>query len=237
MFCPEGRPTPWPGRATRRRVLSFDHISFAFPGATWPLLGRLSLRVEQGESLAILGPSGVGKTTLLQLAAGLLRPDSGRVRVGDVVPAELAEGAAARWRARHLGFVFQDFRLLPHLSVLDNVLLPLVLARQAPDAERAAGLLERLGLGALAQTYPERLSGGEAQRVAVARALVHRPALILADEPTGNLDPQSGLAVARLLLEQAAQLGATVLLVTHDPQVGALAQRRCRLGAAGLEPA
>lgn len=218
-------------------MLSFDDISFAFPGATRPLLRGLSLQIGSGDSVAVLGPSGVGKTTLLQLAAGLARPDSGRVQVGDVVPAELSEGAAARWRARHLGFVFQDFRLLPHLSVLENVLLPLVLARQRPDEACAAELLERLDLHGLAPAHPERLSGGEAQRVAIARALVHRPTLLLADEPTGNLDPQTGLAVARLLLGQAAQAGATVLLVTHDPQVAALAQRRCRLGAAGLEPA
>ncbi|MEV5976697.1 ABC transporter ATP-binding protein [Streptomyces sp. NPDC052114] len=183
-----------------------------------PALHDASLTVAAGESVALLGASGSGKSTLLNLLAGLDRPDGGTVTVDGTRVDRLGEAAAARYRRAKVGMVFQFFHLLDDLTVLDNVLLPAQLAGALPRAEarrRAAGLLERLGIDRHSHAYPGRLSGGERQRVAVARALMNRPPLLLADEPTGALDSASGEDVGRLLTELNKD-GQTVVLVTHD---------------------
>ena len=180
-------------------------------------LGPVTLRVEQGESVAVVGHSGSGKSTLLNLVAGLDRPSEGTVEVGGLRIDRLGEKALARFRRERIGMVFQFFNLLDDLTVLDNVLLPAQLAGMARQeaARRATGLLETLGIERHARAYPGRLSGGERQRVAVARALINRPALLLADEPTGALDTASGHDVRELLVE-LHRGGQTIVLVTHD---------------------
>jgi putative ABC transport system ATP-binding protein len=182
-----------------------------------PALDGLSLTVAAGEALAVLGPSGSGKSTLLNMIAGLDRPTEGSVSVAGVRVDELSEAASARFRRERIGMVFQFFNLLDDLTVLDNVLLPAQLlgAGRAAARDRACGLLDRLGIARHARAYPGRLSGGERQRVAVARALMNRPALLLADEPTGALDTASGAEV-RELLAALNDDGQTILLVTHD---------------------
>ena len=182
-----------------------------------PALADLSLAVRAGEALAVLGPSGSGKSTLLNLVAGLDRPSAGSVTVDGLRVDELSEAGSAKYRRTRIGMVFQFFNLLDDLTVTDNITLPAQLAG-LPRAEvrvRAAELLEALGIARHARAYPGRLSGGERQRVAVARALMNRPALLLADEPTGALDTASGEDVRDLLAELNAD-GQTILLVTHD---------------------
>jgi putative ABC transport system ATP-binding protein len=182
-----------------------------------PALRELSLSVRPGESVAILGPSGSGKSTLLNLVAGLDRPSSGTVTVDGVAVDRLGEAASARYRRARIGLVFQFFNLLDDLTVADNVMLPAQLAgmARATAQRRATELLTVLGVDRHAAAYPGRLSGGERQRVAVARALMNRPALLLADEPTGALDTAAGEDVQRLLTELHAD-GQTIVLVTHD---------------------
>ncbi|MFF3213447.1 ABC transporter ATP-binding protein [Streptomyces sp. NPDC002886] len=181
------------------------------------VLAGLTLRVRAGEALAVLGPSGSGKSTLLNLLAGLDRPTEGSVSVDGVRVDELTETASAKYRRSRIGMVFQFFNLLDDLTVLDNVLLPAQLAGapRGRAAARAAELLAQLGIDRHAQAFPGRLSGGERQRVAVARALMNRPPLLLADEPTGALDSASGAEVRDLLRELNAD-GQTIVLVTHD---------------------
>ncbi|MET7487239.1 ABC transporter ATP-binding protein [Streptomyces sp. NPDC005538] len=182
-----------------------------------PALHDVSLTVRAGEAVAVLGPSGSGKSTLLNLIAGLDRPDTGTVTVDGVRVDGLGEAASARYRRAKIGMVFQFFNLLDDLTVADNVVLPAQLAGMARGeaARRAAELLDVLGIGRHAGAYPGRLSGGERQRVAVARALMNRPALVLADEPTGALDTASGEDVGQLLADLNAD-GQTVVVVTHD---------------------
>jgi putative ABC transport system ATP-binding protein len=188
-----------------------------------PALDGVNLTVAAGESVAVMGPSGSGKSTLLNLVAGLDRPTDGEVEVAGSVLNRLSETALARFRRERIGIVFQFFHLLDDLTARDNVLLPAQLAavpRRAAQA-RADELLDALGLAARANAYPARLSGGERQRVAVARALVNRPPLLLADEPTGAVDARAGAQIMELLRD-LNQGGQTILLVTHDP---ALASR------------
>ncbi|MFD5730923.1 ABC transporter ATP-binding protein [Streptomyces sp. NPDC058368] len=182
-----------------------------------PALHEASLTVLPGEAVAILGPSGSGKSTLLNLLAGLDRPDAGTVTVDGVRVDQLGEAASALYRRARIGMVFQFFNLLDDLTVADNVALPARLAglSRGEAAHRADGLLRRLGIDRHARSYPGRLSGGQRQRVAVARALMNRPALLLADEPTGALDTAAGQEVSGLLAELNAE-GQTVVLVTHD---------------------
>ena len=187
-------------------------------------LDAVDLTVEPGEFVSLVGRSGSGKSTLLHLAGGVDRPDSGRVVVDGVDLATIGAGARARLRRRRIGFVFQFFQLLPALTVAENVALPLMLDGGRGD-EPVRILLERVGLAAKARRYPPELSGGEMQRVAIARALVAGAPLILADEPTGNLDSSTGTAVLDLLTEQVAEAGAALLLVTHDPAAAERAQR------------
>lgn len=182
-----------------------------------PALDDLTLTVEAGEAVAVLGPSGSGKSTLLNLIAGLDRPDAGTVTVAGVRLDGLGEAASARYRRKHVGMVFQFFNLLDDLTVADNVILPAQLAgmARAEAQRRCAGLLDSLGIARHARAYPGRLSGGERQRVAVARALMNRPTLLLADEPTGALDSAAGDDVRKLLTDLHAE-GQTLVLVTHD---------------------
>ncbi|MEV0643749.1 ABC transporter ATP-binding protein [Phytomonospora sp. NPDC050363] len=182
-----------------------------------PALQAASVTVRAGEAVAILGPSGSGKSTLLNLIAGLDRPDSGTVTVNGVRVDRLGEAGAARYRRESIGMVFQFFNLLDDLTVADNVMLPAQLAGmpRAAARRRAGDLLETLGIARHARAYPGRLSGGQRQRVAVARALMNRPPLLLADEPTGALDQAAGEDVARLLRDLNDE-GQTVVVVTHD---------------------
>ncbi|MFG3513801.1 ABC transporter ATP-binding protein [Streptomyces bobili] len=205
-----------PAVAPTAPVIDLRGVSRRY-GAGPPALDDVTLSVRAGEALAVVGPSGSGKSTLLNLVAGLDRPSAGSVTVGGVRVDELTETGSARYRRDRIGMVFQFFHLLDDLTVHDNVLLPAQLAGM-PRAEargRAAELLRHLGIGRHAAAYPGLLSGGERQRVAVARALMNRPALLLADEPTGALDTASGEQVRELLTGLNAD-GQTIVLVTHD---------------------
>jgi putative ABC transport system ATP-binding protein len=206
-------------------------------GAT-SVFHNVHLAMQCGEVVALVGESGVGKSTLLNCIAGLDRADTGAVEITGRDVGRLTEREAALLRRGSLGFVFQAFHVLPHLSVADNVGLPLMLQGWRDRGEIAArvqGVLDDVGLGALGQRRPRALSGGQLQRVAIARALVHRPALILADEPTGNLDPDTAQRVLDLLCTQARQHGAGCLIVTHSHTAAAQANRTLRLRADGVE--
>jgi putative ABC transport system ATP-binding protein len=191
----------------------------------------VDLAVERGEFVAIMGPSGCGKSTLLNLLAGLDRVTSGEVWLGGERIDQLSETALARLRRDRIGFVFQFFNLIPTLTVEENLLLPLELkGRVRPEQRRAAlGLLEEIGLADRAGSFPDRLSGGEQQRVAVARALAHDPLLVLADEPTGNLDLETGLQVLEILDRLTRRAGKTMVMVTHSREVIGLADRVFRM--------
>jgi putative ABC transport system ATP-binding protein len=211
-------------------VILIDQVSKSYDEGP-PALGPLRLTVSRGESLAVLGPSGSGKSTLLNLIAGLDRPSAGQVIVDGVRVDGLGEAAAARYRRARIGMVFQFFNLIDDLTVLDNVLLPAQLAGlgRAEARARAEELLASLGVDAYARRYPGRLSGGERQRVAVARALVNRPALLLADEPTGALDTASREEIRELIADLHAE-GQSIVLVTHDEELAAgCASREVRL--------
>ena len=197
-------------------VIELSDVSRRYDGGP-PALDAVSLTISAGEAVAILGPSGSGKSTLLNLVAGLDRPSSGTVTVDGVRVDTLGEAGSARYRRAKIGMVFQFFNLLDDLTVVDNVMLPAQLAGMARAAadRRASELLGALGIDRLARAYPGRLSGGERQRVAVARALMNRPAILLADEPTGALDTASGAEVRQLLNDLHAD-GQTIVLVTHD---------------------
>ncbi|HEX7157198.1 MAG TPA: ABC transporter ATP-binding protein [Burkholderiaceae bacterium] len=200
------------------------------------ILDGLSLMVEPGAFIAIVGESGAGKSTLLNLIAGLESPDAGRIELAGADLAALDDDERTRLRRRAIGFVFQAFHIVPHLTVLENTLLPLVLqgieARER--TRRAAAMLEAVGLGDRAQSMPRELSGGELQRVALARALVHRPSLVLADEPTGNLDPDSAQSVLALLAQSARAGDAATILVTHSETASRTADRVLRLARGRL---
>jgi putative ABC transport system ATP-binding protein len=199
------------------------------------ILDSVDLAVAPGEFVAILGPSGSGKSTLLGLAAGLDRPTEGEVRIGGRPIQALSEDELARLRRGRIGFVFQSFQLLPNLTALENVLLPLELAGRAEPVGRARALLAEVGLAEREHHYPVQLSGGEQQRVALARAFAPEPALLFADEPTGNLDGATGERVLATLAGLRRSTGATLVLVTHDPAVAALADRRVHLRDGRIE--
>jgi putative ABC transport system ATP-binding protein len=218
-------------QSTSGDVIRLDGVTKTYQSGSPPALAGVSMTVATGDVVAIMGPSGSGKSTLLNLIAGLDRPSSGTVTVAGQRIDTLSETALARFRARHVGIIFQFFNLLDDLTVEDNVLLPAQLAgasrRQA--RARAGELLERMGIGEHRDHYPARLSGGQRQRVAIARALVNSPELLLADEPTGALDTATGLEIGRLLSELNAA-GQTLVLVTHDPALAArYAARTIRL--------
>jgi len=195
------------------------------------ILDDVSFTVEPGTTVAIVGASGSGKSTLLGLLAGLDLPSAGRVIAAGQDIFALDEDARAAWRARHVGFVFQSFQLLPQMTALENVMLPLELAGDAGAESRARELLGRVGLADRAAHYPRTLSGGEQQRVALARAFAGSPPLLLADEPTGSLDAATGERVIELLFQLNREAGATLVLVTHDEDLAARCQQRITLRA------
>ena len=201
----------------------------AAAGGALTIVRDADLLVTLGDSVAIVGASGSGKTTLLGLLAGLDSSTAGSVKLAGTAIEPLDENGRAALRARHAGFVFQDFKLLPALTALDNVMLPLELAGQRDAAPRAQAELDAVGLGDRLKSYPRQLSGGEQQRVALARAFVTRPALLFADEPTGSLDAATGKRVIDLLFDLNASHGTTLVLVTHDPALAARCQRVFRM--------
>jgi putative ABC transport system ATP-binding protein len=190
-------------------------------------LNGVALDVKQGEFVALVGPSGSGKSTLLNLLGGLDRPDSGTIQVADLELGGAGEAQLVRYRREQVGFIFQSFNLLPMRSAVENVEMPLILSAMKPKErrERALALLESVRLARRAHHRPNELSGGEMQRVAVARALANKPMLLLADEPTGNLDSQTGQGILDLLREAVTSQGVTLLLVTHDLSVASYADR------------
>lgn len=205
------------------------HVTSSEGGLT--ILSEVSCQVQRGESLAILGASGSGKSTLLGLLAGLDVPTAGQVIIGGTDLAGLDEDERAALRGRSMGFVFQSFQLLPALTALENVLLPLELAGQDAARDKALAALERVGLQERLHHYPRQLSGGEQQRVAIARAFAPQPAILFADEPTGNLDAVTGQRIIDLLFGLNDEAKTTLVLVTHDPSLAARCGRRLQLEA------
>jgi lipoprotein-releasing system ATP-binding protein len=212
-----------------------------FPTPAEPLrvLGGVSLSLGRGENLAIVGPSGSGKSTLLSIIGTLEPPTSGIVRLAGEDPFSLDDSGLADFRRRNIGFVFQDHHLLPQCNVLENVLVPFLAdgAAKAEDQQRATELLDRVGLADRLTHRPAELSGGERQRVAIARALVRGPTLLLADEPTGNLDRTTAAAITNLLLELQAERNAILIVVTHSQALAEALQRRMAIGTGRLVPA
>jgi putative ABC transport system ATP-binding protein len=217
-------------------VIELKDVTKTYPGPQGAVcaLDGVSLHVAAGEFVAVQGPSGSGKSTLLLTLGGMVRPSSGRVVVEGTDLYALAGSERARFRAEKVGFVFQLFYLVPYLSVLENVLLPSLATRSDGARQRALGLLERFGLAPRLGHKPAELSIGERQRVAMARALLHRPPLLLADEPTGNLDPDSAREVMGYLAEFHRE-GGTIVLVTHEELAAGYAQRIVRIRAGRLE--
>jgi len=198
---------------------------------TLSILSNVDLTLSQGQTMAIVGASGSGKSTLLSILAGLDTPSSGQVLLAGQDLFALDEDARAAWRGQHLGFVFQNFQLLPHLTALENVMLPLELASRKDARSAATDMLDRVGLASRLRHYPKVMSGGEQQRVALARAFVMRPTLLMADEPTGSLDFATGESVMQLMFALNAEVGTTLLLVTHDQGIAKRCQQTLTLAA------
>ena len=211
------------------QILSLTDITKDFGGG--PVLAGISLDIEPGELVAVMGPSGSGKSTLLHCMSGVLTPTHGSVRYGDEELSALSDTPRSRTRLRNFGFVFQDGQLLPELSNVDNVALPAMLNGMGRGAarRRAMELLDQLGLGGLADRRPAQVSGGQAQRVTIARALVANPGVVFADEPTGALDQSTGHEVMQMLTTIVRQSGASLVMVTHDPKVADWMQRRVEI--------
>jgi putative ABC transport system ATP-binding protein len=199
------------------------------------ILRDVNLTIDKGEAVGIVGASGSGKSTLLMIMAGLERPDRGEVEVDGVALKTMNEDALARFRGRRIGIVFQSFHLIPTMTALENVAAPLELAGESDAAERASAELELMGLGDRLSHYPAQLSGGEQQRVALARALCPRPSLLIADEPTGNLDEATGRAIADLVFDLPARRGSTLVLVTHDATLAARCDRVVTMRSGRIE--
>jgi putative ABC transport system ATP-binding protein len=218
---------------TTAALIRIQHLSKAYVrgGQAIPVLLDIQLDVAQGEFIALMGPSGSGKSTLLNLIAGIDKPSAGSIEIGGVDIARLSEGELADWRAANIGFIFQFYNLLPVLSAFDNVELPLLLTglNARERHQRVAQMLQLVGLTDRADHYPSELSGGQQQRVAIARALVTDPLLIVADEPTGDLDRATGEEVLSLLDQLVHELGKTIVMVTHDPKAAARAGRMVHL--------
>ncbi|MFC6223461.1 ABC transporter ATP-binding protein [Hymenobacter artigasi] len=212
-------------------ILRVENLTKTYPSAGQPLtvLHGVSFELAAGDTFAIVGSSGSGKTTLLGLCAGLDRATSGSVWLNNIQLDNLSEDERAAVRNQHVGFIFQNFQLLPTLTALENVLVPLELRGQRGATKTALDLLDRVGLAARAGHYPAQLSGGEQQRVSLARAFANRPAVLFADEPTGNLDPDTSERVVDLLFELNREAGTTLVLVTHDLELASKTQRTLRL--------
>lgn len=209
-------------------LISVAHVfkSVTDSSGTLTILRDIDFTLSAGETLAIVGASGSGKSTLLSIMAGLDTPSEGQVIVAGHPLFDLSEDERARVRSQHMGFVFQSFQLMPNLTALENVMLPLELAGRSAIVATATAMLQRVGLGARLKHYPKVLSGGEQQRVALARAFVMHPRILLADEPTGSLDHATGETILNLMFELNQERGTTLVLVTHDPRVAARCQRR-----------
>jgi putative ABC transport system ATP-binding protein len=205
------------------------------PTGPLTILEDVSFSIKAGETVAIVGASGSGKSTLLSLLAGLDTPSSGEVVLAGETLSKLDEDGRAAVRGRHVGFVFQAFQLLPSLTALENVMLPLELAGRTDAETEARAILAQVGLSERLTHYPRQLSGGEQQRVALARAFVAKPAVLFADEPTGNLDTRTGASVIELLFELNARSGTTLVLVTHDPALAERCQRVLRIDSGRLQ--
>jgi putative ABC transport system ATP-binding protein len=210
-------------------VIRIDHVSKSYRRESLeiPVLKDIQLVLEKGDFIALMGPSGSGKSTLLNLIAGLDRPSSGTIRIDDKVISGLSEAKLAPWRARHVGFIFQLYNLIPVLTALENVELPLLLTGlgRKERIEHARAALGIVGLGDRMDHYPRQLSGGQEQRVAIARAIVSDPALLVADEPTGDLDAKSAEEILDLLNRLNSEFGKTIVMVTHDPKAASRAHR------------
>ena len=217
-------------------MLSVSQLTKRFGART--IFDNLNLTIQPGEYIAIIGESGVGKSTLLNLLAGLDVPDAGHITLDGTNLATLSDDARTQLRRARMGFVFQAFHVLPHLNVADNVALPLLLQRVATGerVDRTQAILDAVGLGDRGNSFPRELSGGELQRVAVARALIHRPKLVLADEPTGNLDPERAVEILALLKDAIVRENAIGILVTHSALAAQTTQRTLRLTRDGLQP-
>ena len=213
--------------------LIVSHIGKTYPTAhdELTILNDISFTLERGESLAVTGPSGIGKSTLLHILGTLDRPTHGSVRLLDEDPFALDDAGQARFRSKHIGFIFQDHHLMPQLNVLENTLLPATNDRiERKHSERARELLEAVGLSDRLAHLPSELSGGERERVAVARSMLLRPTLILADEPTGNLDPQNANRIGQLLLDLQQRENTLLVVVTHSTELAAKMSRQLPLG-------
>lgn len=219
--------------------IELRHVSKSYRrgGQTVPVLNDLSLAVQQGEFLALMGPSGSGKSTLLNLIAGIDRPDQGEILFQGHDIAKLSESALAQWRAAHVGFIFQFYNLIPVLTAFENVELPLQLTNISASErrQRVAHALDMVGLSDRMDHTPNELSGGQQQRVAIARALITDPDLIVADEPTGDLDRQSAQDILKMLEELNQKMGKTILMVTHDPKAAEHARAVVHLEKGQLE--
>jgi putative ABC transport system ATP-binding protein len=217
-------------------IISIQHVSKEVPdvGGTLSILRDIDFTVQSGETVAILGASGSGKSTLLSLMAGLDTPTSGDVVLAGQSLFDMSEDDRAAWRGQQLGFVFQNFQLMGHLTALENVMLPLELAGLKDAAKRAKDMLNQVGLAARLNHFPKVLSGGEQQRVALARAFVVEPKLLLADEPTGSLDAQTGESIMNLMLALNQARGTTLILVTHDQKLAQRCNRTLTLQAGQL---
>jgi putative ABC transport system ATP-binding protein len=219
-------------------IVEIKDLSLSLVGGAGPvnILRGINLQVANGETLSIVGPSGAGKTSLLMVLSGLEKADSGLLRVSGVELRELDEDGLARFRRLQVGIVFQSFHLVPTMTALENVALPLEFAGADDAMEQAAAALAATGLSARQAHFPGQLSGGEQQRVALARAFVAQPKLILADEPTGNLDRETGEKVMELLFGLQQEFGTTLILVTHDPRLAGRCQRQVEMADGQLQP-
>ncbi len=211
------------------------HLSLGTGAARVHILKGVTLKIRRGEAVGLVGPSGSGKSTLLMTLGGLERPDSGSVRIAGQDLGVLNEDGLARFRGRHVGIVFQSFHLIPTMTALENVAVPLELAGRRDAFDRARAELEAVGLGARTAHYPAQLSGGEQQRVALARALAPEPAILIADEPTGNLDEGTGASIVELMFRLKRERGATLVLVTHDLGLAARCDRMIRIRSGHIE--
>lgn len=214
-------------------IVSFDDVHLTLDSQAGPvnILRGMTFQVGKGEKVGIVGPSGSGKSTMMMVLAGLERQSSGRVLVAGQPLGELDEDGLARFRRDHVGIVFQAFHLVPTMTALENVAIPLEFAGDADAFASARAGLEAVGLGHRIDHYPAQLSGGEQQRVALARAFVTRPALLLADEPTGNLDVETGHRIVELLFDLADRFGTTLMLITHDAGLAARCDRRLKVAS------